>query len=133
MIPRRILCFCLCMGFVGLLLGADAYGQSKDAKVVTLVIDYGDGVEKRFTQLRPPGQATVLDIMNLAEKHKRGITFEYQGKGATALLTQIDKLKNEGRGNNWIYRVNGKLGDRSFGVFRVKAGDTILWKFGKYK
>ena len=52
---------------------------------------------------------------------------------ATALLTKIDDLKNEGRGRNWLYRVNDKLADRSFGVFELKKRDTILWKFAQYR
>jgi len=37
-------------------------------------------------------------------------------KGETAFLTQIDELENEGRGRNWIYRVNGELAKKSFAI-----------------
>ena len=59
--------------------------------------------------------------------------FKFKGKRATALLTKIDDIENEGQGRNWLYRVNRKLADRSFGVFKLKAGDTVLWKFDKYR
>lgn len=104
-----------------------------EKKAVTLIVDYGDGVEKRFTALTAAKDATVLDLLNAAQKHPRGIRFEYKGKGETGLLTQIDDVKNEGAGRNWIYRVNDKLGDRSFAVFPVQAGDVVLWKFIEYK
>jgi hypothetical protein len=100
--------------------------------VVQLVIDYGDGVEKRFTRLPHLNDMTVLDAMQQAAKHKRGIKFEFRGRGATAFLFQIDDLKNQGRGSNWIYRVNGKLAEVGFGVRKLQAGDTVLWKFGSY-
>ena len=74
-----------------------------------------------------------MDVMLAAKKHPRGIHFEYKGKGATALLTKIDDVTNEGRGRNWLYRVNGDPGDRSMGVFELKAGDAVLWKFDKYQ
>ncbi len=57
--------------------------------------------------------------------------FQERGSGATAFLTQLDDLKNEGSGRNWIYRVNGQIADRSFAVYRLEAGDTVLWKFEK--
>jgi hypothetical protein len=103
-----------------------------ETPVVKLVIDYGDGVEKRFTQLPHVDDMTVLDAMRLAAKHKRGIRFEFRGSGSTAFLFQIDDLKNEGRGRNWIYRVNDKLGEVSFGLHKLQSGDTVEWKFGKY-
>ena len=117
------------------LLTAGHLGRAadKNAKHVTLTIDYGDGFQKRYTKIRWQAKMTVLDVTQLAQKHKRGIKIRYRGRRSTAFLQQIDDLKNEGRGRNWLYLVNGKLGDRSFALFRVQAGDHILWKFGKYK
>ena len=71
--------------------------------------------------------------MLAAKKHPRGISFGHKGNGATVLLKKIDDVENEGRGRNWLYRVNGKPGDRSIGIFELQAGDTILWKFDKYQ
>ena len=57
-----------------------------------------------------------------------------RAKEAVGDLTDSDDLKNEGGGGRgWTYRVNGKLGDRSLGVFPLKAGDAVLWKFEKYR
>lgn len=106
------------------------------AETVKLVVDYGDGFQKRFTALPWVKGMTVLDVLNKAKAHPRGITFKHTGSGETAFLTQIDDVKNEGGGKdkkNWIYRVNDKLADRSCGVFAVKAGDEVVWKFDVYK
>jgi hypothetical protein len=121
-----------------LLLGEVAtLGDEKDSasqtKKVAVVIDYGDGVEKHFTAIEWKEGLTVLDAMRAAQSHKRGIRFEQRGSGDTALLTKIDDLANEGRGRNWIYRVNGKLGDTSFGARKLEAGDSVLWKFEEYR
>jgi hypothetical protein len=108
--------------------------EEKPSAIVKLTVDYGDGCEKSFTRLAWTSSMTVLDAMRLAAKHPRGIEFRQRGKGATAILTQIDDLKNEGaRQRNWIYRVNGKLGDRSFGVFQLQPEDTVLWRFETYR
>lgn len=100
---------------------------------VQLIIDYGDGVQKHFTTLEWKEGMTVLDAMAAAHKHPRGIKIVYRGKGETAFLTQIDELENEGRGRNWVYRVNGELAKKSFAILTVKAADTILWTFGEYR
>ena len=101
---------------------------------VTLTIDYGDGVQKRFPAIPCEKKITAFEAMVWADRHPRGIDFVYRGRGQTALLTQIDDLKNQGaRKKNWVYRVNGKLADRGFGVFPLKPGDNILWKFERYQ
>lgn len=100
---------------------------------VALVIDYDDGVEKHFRQLPWKAGMTVLDVLQAAKQHPRGIQFVYRGASDTAFLTQIDDVKNEGRGRNWIFSVNGELGQRSFAATQVKASDRVLWKFTQYK
>jgi len=102
-------------------------------ETVKLVIDYGDGVQKVFASVPWTKEATVFTALEAAAKHPRGIKFVHQGKGETVLVTAIDDLKNEGRGRNWLYEVNGKLGDRSCAIMPLKAGDSVLWRFGKYQ
>ncbi len=106
---------------------------AKEPKQVTLVIDYGDGVQKHFTAIAWKEGLTVFDAMRIAQAHPRGIRCEHKGSGATALLTKIDDVANEGRGRNWVYRVNVKLADTGFGVRQLAAGDTVLWKFEEYR
>jgi hypothetical protein len=64
-------------------------------------------------------------------KTSAGIKFVHQGTGERILITAIDDLKNEGRGSNWLYEVNGKLADKSAGIYELSAGDAVLWRFGK--
>ncbi len=125
----------ICRVIVGLLflLPASTLVRGDESKAVQVVIDYNDGVEKHFKAIKWKSEMTVLDAMNAAKEHPRGISFEYKGRGATALLTKIDDRGNQGRGLNWLYKVNDKPGDRSIGIFELKAGDTVLWKFDKYK
>ena len=119
------------------MLGVNAEATVRQApgavKKVVLVVNYGDGVEKQFTAINWKPGMTVLDVLETARKHPRGIRFKYRGSGRRAFLTQIDDVENEGKGNNWIFRVNKKLGEESFAVTAVNAGDVILWEFGKYK
>ena len=103
-------------------------------QAVSLIVDFGDGVEKRFTAVPWKKGITILNVMKAAQAHPRGIKFKFRGSGATALLISIDDLKNQGgNGKNWIYQVNGKTGDRSFGVRELEPADTVLWKFGTYR
>ncbi len=137
---RRLLRFAGLLALLGLPAPATALGQQEglqgadpDKPTVTVTIDYGDGAQKRFTDIAWKKEMTVLDAMKVAEKHPRGIRMTYRGSGSTALLTKIDDLENEGRGRNWIYRVNGELADRSFGIFELKPGDRVLWRFERYR
>ena len=98
-----------------------------------IVVDYGDGVQKHFTQLPWKDGLTVLGATQAAQKHPRGIKIKVRSSGSTAFLTQIDDVENEGNGKNWIFRVNGKLADRSSGIYKLDKGDTILWRFQKYE
>lgn len=95
---------------------------------VRLTIDYGDGVEKTF-RLDWKAEMTVLDALEAASRHPRGIKVERRGSGATAFVTQIDDLKNEGQGRNWIFEVNGVKGKTSSGIHKLVRDDRILWKF----
>ena len=111
----------------------EADGET-EKPVVILTIDYGDGAQKRFPSIPWKKGMTALGTLQWAAKHPRGIEFSAHGKDATTLISKIDDLRNQG-GNkkNWIFRVNDKLADRSCGVFPVRQGDRILWKFEQYK
>ena len=103
---------------------------------VTLSIRFADGKTREFRAVKYREDMTVLDLMEaLKSKDDKGLKFEHRGSGASAFLTSIDGVANgKGRGAKyWIFRVNGKLGDRSFGTTRLKPGDTVLWHHGKYE
>jgi hypothetical protein len=138
--PRHVAAHLGLIGCCALLLGVlpsnrpAAAAEAAQADHVRLIIDYGDGVQKHYTQLPWRQQMSVLDALRLAQKHARGIRLKYRGKAATALVIQIDDLVNQGGGDrNWIYRVNDKPGNRSCGIHRLEVGDTVLWKFEAYR
>ena len=112
---------------------ADEQPAAAKPKTVKLIFDYGDGVQKHFTAIKWRDEMTALEALQAAAKHPRGIKFESKGRGATALVTKIDDLENRAGGKNWLYRVNDKLADRSCGVFQLKAGDTVLWRYETYR
>ena len=68
-------------------------------KTVELVIDYGDGVQKRFTDIGWKESMTVLDVLKAAEKNSHGISFPAHGSGETAMVTKIDDVANQGSGD----------------------------------
>ena len=59
-------------------------------------------------------------------------TFSYTGSGASAFLTRIDDVANEGGGGakkNWQLSVNTSYADRSFGVYELQPLDVVFWRF----
>ena len=77
-----------------------------------------------------PVSSTVLSILRSSP-----LLFEMIGQSdTTAFIVSIDGVENEkSLGDNWVYRVNGSLGDTSAGLFPVRPGDTVEWTFGKYQ
>jgi hypothetical protein len=100
---------------------------------VSVAIDYGDGVELRFRELPWRSGMTVLDALTAAGKHPRGVKFVQRGRGATAMITEIDGLKNDPSGKNWLFSVNGKTAEVGSGAYELKAGDAVLWEFKPYE
>ena len=122
-----------CM-LLGLTIGAAAplsLAEEGEKRTVQLTVDYGDGVQKTFSSLAWKEKQTVFDALQQAARHPRGIKLAHQGSGERLFVTAIDDVKNEGVGRNWTYLVNGKLADRSAGVFELQAGDAVLWRFAK--
>lgn len=102
------------------------------AKPIRLTIDYGDGVQKVFTDIEHREKLTVLGALQAASKHPRGIKFKHQGEEEFAFVTAIDGLENEGRAaKNWTYSVGGKKADRSCGICELAPGDSVVWRFSE--
>jgi len=117
-----------------MLLAIPAAGERAHAQgaTVRLVVDYGDGVIKTITGLPWAKGSTVLDVMNAAKDRPHGITFSYSGSGASAFLTRIDDVANEGGAaakKNWQLWVNTSYADKSFGVYEVQPLDVVFWRF----
>jgi hypothetical protein len=95
---------------------------------VRLIVDYGDGVIKTITDIPWAKGSTVLDVMNAAKSRPHGINFSYTGSGASAFLTRIDDVANEGGGGskkNWQLWVNTSYADKSFGLYAA-AGRGVV-------
>jgi hypothetical protein len=117
-----------------MLLAIPAAGERAHAQSATvrLVVDYGDGVIKTITGLPWAKGSTVLDVMNAAKDRPHGISFTYTGSGASAFLTRIDDVANEGGAaakKNWQLWVNTSYADKSFGVYEVQPLDVVFWRF----
>lgn len=127
-------CLVVIMSLLPLVRPANVSAAEAVKKTVIMTIDYGDGVEKRFTAIPWRDKMTVLDALEYAQKHRRGIKARIRGRGKTAFLTGIDDLQNQGsRGGNWIYRVNDKLATHSFAIHELNPKDEVLWRFGEYR
>lgn len=133
---------------IGLLACAMTFGEARAQDVPTpskpdtgtatveLSVRFADGKTRKFDPVPYRKDMTVIDLMNAVKAGKaNGFRFEHKGAGATAFLLSIDGVANQsGQSKDfWIYRVNGKLGDRSFGTYSLKPGDKVLWHLGKYE
>lgn len=128
-----------CVLALGEARSQDAPADSKPvtgAETVELSIRFTDGRTRKFDHVPFRKGMTVADLMTSVKSEKANdFRFEHKGTGATAFLLSIDGVANQsGQSRDfWIYRVNGKLGDRSFGAYALKPGDKVLWHLGKYE
>ena len=102
----------------------------RDIGTVTLEVDFGDNKPGKSIVVVCSPDSTVLQSLERAREMKK-LKFDSRGVGETAFLSSIDGVKNEGAdGKNWIYKVNGQLGDKSAGIYELDPGDTVIWTFG---
>lgn len=117
-----------------LLLGCDRSAElsrdsQRDIGTVVLEVDYGG--EKSAKQIDVVCSPNSTVLLSLERAQQLGeLVYESKGSGETAFVTSLDGIGNEADGKNWIYRVNGELGDKSAGILAVKPGDKISWSFG---
>lgn len=108
--------------------------SAPDEPTVSVIVDFQDGSEIHFPRVKWTEGMTVFDCMAGVKNHPRGIDFQSQGSGETALLTKIEDMENgTGDGAAWIFYVNGEMAHESFGLKKLKSGDTVLWKFQQYR
>jgi hypothetical protein len=104
----------------------DAPASTAAGERVSLSIEAGDLRKPTTGSFAWRKGMTVRDLTHAVP----GIAIEQQGSGASAFLTSIDGLTNEGAGRrNWMYSVNGQRGDRSYAIYKLEAGDRVLWSF----
>ena len=133
-VPLAILIGVFLLGFQpGRLIAQEAAGEAAKATTVSITLDFGDNSQKGFVKIPWVEGMTAFDLLEKASKHRRGFSFTSVGKGETLLVTSIDGSKNEGSGDNWIFEVNGKLGAKSCAITKLKGGDSVLWRFGRYE
>ena len=93
------------------------------------------GEEKQMFEIESSEKLkTVSDLLKYVADADESFKYKSRGSGRTFFITEINGQKNEGaRGRNWIYTVNGKLGNKSAGLFEIKAGDEIEWNLKRYR
>ena len=93
------------------------------------------GEEKQMFEIESSEKLkTVSDLLKHVAEANESFKYKSRGSGRTFFITEINGQKNEGaRGRNWIYTVNGKRGNKSAGLFEIKAGDEIEWNLKRYR
>ncbi|MBJ6361867.1 DUF4430 domain-containing protein [Paenibacillus sp. GCM10012307] len=90
--------------------------------------DVGDIL--KTTEVKIEKNDTVLDVLKRVTRANK-IHMEFRGRGATAYIEGIDNIYefDYGSGSGWMYNINGKYPNRGAGVWSVKAGDKIEWRY----
>lgn len=137
---HAILLIALATGFVGCQQSTLSDRQTVDRPAtdkartgsVELAVEFnGRGDDQAWTVDWNHGD-TVHSVM-IRSREKQQFDFSATGSGATVFVTSIADVANEGAsGDNWVFRINEKMGKISCGVAEVQAGDRIVWRLGSY-
>lgn len=114
--------------------GSGATVPDANAQPVTLVIEL-DARARTFADIPWTSGMTVKDVMEQAEDDAGKLSFDYAGRGETAILSAIDGVENQGAGRaakNWLYWVGDTFATRSFAIAPVEPGQTVTWRFAPY-
>lgn len=117
-------------------VGTNQQSSTPDLAIGTVQVEimFGSDRESIQSEVDCMNDSTVFSVLQAASDRAEFV-FESTGvlKG-DKFITSIGGVKNlAGDGKNWIYRVNGELGDKGAGVFAVKPQDRVVWSFGKYE
>lgn len=73
---------------------------------------------------------TVFVVMKRLLSQK-GISMKSKGSGSSAYVSSINGLAefDGGKGSGWMYNVNGWYPNYSCGSYKLKAGDSVEWRY----
>ncbi|MDD4901172.1 MAG: DUF4430 domain-containing protein [Patescibacteria group bacterium] len=75
---------------------------------------------------------SVYDLMAALQQEKK-INFQGQNyPGLGFFVTEINGIKNNPLGENWIYYVNGQPAKVGVSYYKLKNNDIVEWKYEKY-
>lgn len=112
---------------------APAKDSSNSPATVTVELLSGAGTGSREFTVDWADGMTALDA-TIALRDQHAIELKFRGDGATAFVSAIAGIENQGAGgDNWVYLINGKLGTASCDVADLHAGDRLTWRFGDYQ
>lgn len=102
-------------------------------KTVSLMLDYGDGTVKTFTDIQLKENETLFDVTKKIVE-ANNIAFAYDPPGQYGIFVKAIAGLNGGTdGKYWTYWVNNKMGEVAADQYKLKAGDAAEWKFVKLK
>ena len=82
-------------------------------------------------QITVKSDSSVYDLMSQLKKQNK-IDFkgsDYSGMGF--FIEEINGVKNNPAGENWIYYINGRPAPIGISYYKLKNNDTIEWKYEK--
>ena len=96
--------------------------------VETRTIGKGDIIGDTTVEIKDGDTAFTLLKRQLDAKN---ITIRYIGLGSTLYVQAINGLGefDEGQGSGWMYSVNGIFPDYSAGLYKLKEGDKLRWRY----
>ena len=124
----------VCLSQILLFIGeANTFATQPKTITVSMQFEYGLGFSKQFNEIKVKENGTILDSMRAMQKHRFRITYKSKGSGTFTFISEIDTIRNEGNGKNWIVYINGERAKVGVGAYQLKANDSIVWKYESFQ
>ncbi|MDD2807922.1 MAG: DUF4430 domain-containing protein [Patescibacteria group bacterium] len=100
---------------------------------VSLMLDFGNGTIKSFTDVVLPQDATVFDMLKkVTAENNLNLQYKDYGGDLGVLVQSIGDQAGDVKTNTfWEYWVNDKHADIGASGYKLKTGDVVEWKYLK--
>lgn len=112
----------------------NAYIQNDESPMgVSIMLDYGDGSLNVYNAEKLPDNSSVFDLLKEFSNSKN-IDLDYEDYGGEmgVFIKSINGVSNNMEtGKFWQYWVNNEYAKVGPGLYLLKSGDVVEWKFIK--
>lgn len=106
--------------------------QTPQGIMVDLMLDFGNGQVKTFSQVNLPEDSTVFDLLKKVTT-ENNLSLESKDYGSMGVFIEsIGEAKSDLASDKfWQYWVNNKYSQMGSSSYKLKSGDLVEWKFTK--
>lgn len=114
--------------------GSDVLLEGEKVLPVSLMLDFGNGGIKTFTNIFLESEQTVFDVLKILAGGEEGFALDYDPPGEWGVfIKQIGDKKNGEDNKYWQYWVDNEQPMTAADRYELWGGEAIMFKFAESK